>query len=110
MLGGLDVFPGSGWADGSKDVAAYPIDADSPAGAILVRHDHILGGQRLTLNQQAEHIFSHFRVLLTIEKIQLDGVKPPLPKGWRWESVETLPNLALPTVMVKVARLGGLLA
>jgi A/G-specific adenine glycosylase len=110
MLGGLDVFPGSGWADGSKDVAAYPIDADSPAGEILARHDQMLGGQRLTLNQKAEHIFSHFRVLLTIEKIQLDGVKPPLPKGWRWESIETLPNLALPTVMAKVARLGGLLA
>jgi A/G-specific adenine glycosylase len=109
MLGGLDVFPGSGWADGSKEITTYPIEAESAAGQMLVRHDQQDGGQAVRLNQQAEHIFSHFRVVLTVEKIQLDAVTPPLPHGLRWEAIDRLPQLALPTVMVKVARLAGIL-
>jgi len=109
MLGGLDVFPGSGWADGSKEITTYPIEAESAAGQMLARYDQQDGGQAVRLNQQAEHIFSHFRVVLTVEKIQLDAVTPPLPHGLRWEAIDRLPQLALPTVMVKVARLAGFL-
>jgi len=36
-------------------------------------------------------------------------VTPPLPHGLRWEAIDRLPQLALPTVMVKVARLAGFL-
>jgi len=109
MLGGLDVFPGSGWADGSKEITTYPIEAESAAGQMLACYDQQGGGQAVRLNQQAEHIFSHFRVVLTVEKIQLDAVTPPLPHGLRWEAIDRLPQLALPTVMVKVARLAGFL-
>ena len=102
MLGGLDVFPGSAWADGSRQISDYPITPDSPAGQFKSAHQN---GQKL--NQQVEHIFSHFRVILDIEKIEITKAKDDLPTNWRWVAIKDLPEMALPTVMVKTARLAG---
>ena len=105
MLGGLDVFPGSAWADGRVGVVDYPIAEDSPSGQLRARF-----GQGQKLNQQAEHIFSHFRVILDIEKIETAGQTTDLPPQWRWVALADLPKMALPTVMVKTARLAGVWA
>ncbi len=102
MLGGLDVFPGSAWADGSAKICDYPITDDSPAGQFKSAHQT---GQKL--NQQAEHIFTHFRVILDIEKIETDSAVKDLPAHWRWVAIKDLPQMALPTVMVKTARQAG---
>ena len=102
MLGGLDVFPGSAWADGSRQISDYPITDDSAAGQFKAKHQ---ASQRL--NQQVEHIFSHFRVILDIEKIEITTTNDNLPADWRWVAIKDLPQMALPTVMVKTARLAG---
>ena len=102
MLGGLDVFPGSAWADGAAKISDYPITDDSPAGQFKSAHQT---GQKL--NQQAEHIFSHFRIILDIEKIEIASAIKDLPANWRWVAIKDLPQMALPTVMVKTARLAG---
>ena len=102
MLGGLDVFPGSAWADGSAKISDYPITDDSPEGQFKSVHQT---GQKL--NQQAEHIFTHFRVILDIEKIETASATKDLPQHWRWVAIKNLPQMALPTVMVKTARLAG---
>lgn len=104
MLGGLDVFPGSSWADGSAAISDYPIMPESPIGQFRSLHG---SGQKL--NQQAEHIFTHFRVILDIEKIEILDAKPQLPASMRWVAIADLPDLALPTVMVKTARLAGIM-
>ena len=104
-LGGLDVFPGSPWAYGRVGVVDYPIAEDSPSGQFKARF-----GQGQKLNQQAEHIFSHFRVILDIEKIETAGQTTDLPPQWRWVALADLPKMALPTVMVKTARLAGVWA
>ena len=99
---GLDVFPGSAWANGSRQISDYPITDDSAAGQFKAKHQN---SQRL--NQQVEHIFSHFRVILDIEKIEITTTNDNLPADWRWVAIKDLPQMALPTVMVKTARLAG---
>ena len=105
MLGGLDVFPGSAWADGSAKISDYPITDVSASGQFKAAHQT---GQKL--NQQAEHIFTHFRVILDIEKIEIASATKDLPHHWRWVAIKDLPQMALPTVMVKTARLAGVWA
>ncbi|MCE2516303.1 MAG: A/G-specific adenine glycosylase [Alphaproteobacteria bacterium] len=104
MLGGLYVFPGSGWADGSPKVADYPMTSDCGGGIMLDQFGH---GE--TLNTRVEHIFSHFRVILTIQRLRIEAKKPPLPDGLHWVDRGELAAKALPTVMVKVARAAGLI-
>lgn len=110
MLGGLFVFPGSGWADGSPKQEDYPIQEDSAAGRMIAA----LGGGE-TLNTTVEHIFSHFRVILTICRLRLadkGSVKAadvPLPPQVDWVDRDSLDRVALPTVMVKVAVAAGVL-
>ena len=105
MMGGLDVFPGSAWADGSPAITDYPLSPDSPIAALTAAYAQ---GQRL--NQQVEHIFSHFRVILDVEKIDIPEQKPDLPASMRWVAIADLPQLALPTVMVKAAKLAKIMA
>ena len=92
----------SAWADGSAKISDYPITDDSPEGQFKSVHQT---GQKL--NQQAEHIFSHFRIILDIEKIEIASAIKDLPANWRWVAIKDLPQMALPTVMVKTARLAG---
>ena len=110
MLGGLDVFPGSGWADGSSQEKNYPILPESLAGQVLAQSNQVLGqaeqGQVMgrILNETVSHIFSHFRIILTLHHLKFDAEKPALPEGLIWADKAALPDRALPTVMVKVAK------
>jgi A/G-specific adenine glycosylase len=106
MLGGLDVFPGSGWADGSSTRTDYPLMEDSLVGQVMASMTDDKGH---ILNAKTEHIFTHFRVVLTIHRMNLAGVKPDLPSGLTWVAVAQLSDIALPTVMVKVAKTAGLM-
>lgn len=104
MLGGLDVFPSTAWADGSAKVKDYPITPDSIPDQLIKNF-----GLPKILNNQVEHIFTHFKVIIAVHSLKLDAVKPDLPEGLVWAEKTKLSSIALPTVMVKVARLAGLL-
>ena len=97
MLGGMLVFPGSNWADGTPAQSRYPLEDYQAAKRLLE------GGEAVTLNGNVEHIFSHFRVILTVIR-----VKPASGEGWLKVPKNVLAGAALPTVMRKVARLAGL--
>ena len=104
LLGGLDVFPGSAWADGNAKTTQYDLDKTAPLGVFY--HD-AGGGERY--NNSAEHIFTHFKALIDVEKLTLNRSKPDLPAGLRWVKVSDLSTLAMPTVMVKVAKIAQIL-
>ncbi|CAI8431250.1 MAG: Adenine DNA glycosylase [SAR116 cluster bacterium MED-G04] len=97
MLGGMLVFPGSNWADGTPAQSRYPLEDNQAAKRLLE------GGEAVTLNGNVEHIFSHFRVILMVIR-----VKPASGEGWLKVPKNELSGAALPTVMRKVARLAGL--
>ncbi len=100
MLGGLDVFPTSGWLDGSAGVKDYPLDMESDIAKIISNG----GAKQSHLNEKIEHIFTHFRAVLTITLVALDGDTPLLPDGMRWAGSDDFNKAALPTVMVKAAK------
>jgi A/G-specific adenine glycosylase len=99
LLGGLEVFPGNDWPDGG---GATPDDGmvacHQPAAGLLSRF-----GRGVVLNTPVEHVFTHFRVLITVEVIRLEDIRPDLPEGFFWVHRDNLPGRALPTVMVKCA-------
>ena len=98
LLGGMSVFPGSGWEDGSPDRRDYPLHdaeaiafsdtpataggldkskeavafSDTPAWQLLERIDRqaTVKGVRLLLNDQVEHVFTHFRAVLQIMLVE----------------------------------------
>lgn len=102
MLGGMLVFPGSHWADGRPGISDYPVEASATAARLLAAT-----GGGVVLNGQVEHVFSHFRVILTV--IKLSGNADGKTDGnWVRVPKDQLEKAALPTVMRKVARLAGL--
>ncbi|MGU9961510.1 MAG: A/G-specific adenine glycosylase [Candidatus Puniceispirillales bacterium WSBS_2018_MAG_OTU23] len=106
MLGGLDVFPGSDWADGTAKQSQYPINPNTASAEVI----NIYGASGMVvLNENISHIFTHFRVILTVHHLTCRGVRPVLPDGFNWAQKTRLPDMALPTVMVKVARLAKIL-
>jgi adenine-specific DNA glycosylase len=78
------------------------ITGHHPAAALLARF-----GGGAVLNTQVKHVFTHFRVLITIEVIRLEELKPDLPQRFFWVEPKELPRRALPSVMVKCAQAAG---
>ena len=102
MLGGMLVFPGDHWADGRPGKTDYPLDED-PALARLLD-----AGEAEVLNAGVEHVFSHFRVVLTVVRLSLAGPADAATGGsWTVVPKDGLKGAALPTVMRKAARAAG---
>ncbi len=100
LLGGLDIFPTNDWPDGGGLTADQGDITDAhPAWLLLSAF-----GRGARLNQPVDHIFSHFRVLMTVEVITLDAVMPDIPNGFSWAALDDLSKYALPTVMMKCVK------
>ena len=103
MLGGMLVFPGDHWADGSKDKADYPLEEDP------VLADLLDAGETVEVGAKVGHVFSHFRLELTVVKVALeDGwAAPGAAESWLAIPKDELSEAALPTVVRKAARAAG---
>lgn len=104
MLGGMDIFPGTDWPDGESTTEDYPADPENSAGRILKSH-----GDGVLLNTMVEHVFSHFRIILKIYRLEVSSGQALLNSSQRWVHQAEIDDIALPTVMRKVARAGGML-
>lgn len=103
LLGGMLVFPGSDWADGNPRREDYPLTAGMVAADLL---EHAAHCQRL--NEGVDHVFTHFRLTLSIHEALIKA-ETAVPDGYQWVDADSLPRLALPTVMRKVAEAAGLI-
>ena len=105
LLGGLDILPTNDWPDGGGQT---PED-----GMITERHPaHALIsslGRGQILNEEVSHIFTHFRILMKVETITIEGKTPSLADGFFWAAQDELAQRALPTVMVKCLKAARLL-
>lgn len=88
LLGGMMEFPSTAWAEAAPSLATAKREA--PVG------DH---WRRLP--GQVEHTFTHFHLELTV--LRGRDFKSPIINGM-WSTIEGFKNLALPTLMKKVAR------
>jgi len=84
LLGGMSEVPGTAWQDRPPDtpLQAAPLAADwrTAAGPVV-------------------HVFTHFRLELTVYRASVDDV--PAPLGCWWATAESLSSEALPSVMKK---------
>ena len=103
MLGGMLVFPGDHWADGRPGKTDYPLGGDPALAGLLA------SGRAVTLDKKVEHVFSHFRVILTIIRLAIDAPAAGGGSAEPWLTVhrDALESAALPTVMRKAARAAG---
>jgi A/G-specific adenine glycosylase len=90
LLGGMMEFPSTPWTETAPDTA--DLAEHAPAS---VRWRRLAG--------EVEHVFTHFRLVLTVVKgtAKLGGSAD----NGRWCRPDDFAGLALPTVMKKVARL-----
>lgn len=89
MLGGMRALPGSDWHErtGWQRPVAPP-----------------LPGAWATLNRQVEHVFTHFALRLSVERLRVPaGASPPGEGEW-WPRARIV-EAGLPTLFAKVARL-----
>ncbi len=86
LLGGMTEVPGSEWSSRYDDLAAK---AQAPIQASW-----------RTVPGRVVHVFTHFRLELTVYHAMIDGLPPP-PGCW-WSEPQSLPGEALPSVMKKV--------
>ena len=86
LLGGMYMFPSQGW-DPANDA---PLDTLAP-------------GTWTPLSGEVVHVFTHFRLTLTVEARTWPHDDPPPIEG-RWVAPHDFANVALPSVMVKVAK------
>jgi A/G-specific adenine glycosylase len=84
LLGGMMEFPSSDWVEGGEDNVARPFEADWRPLAGDVRHT-----------------FTHFHLVLNILQAE---VADDAGRCGQWWPLDALNDLALPTVMNKVAR------
>tara|TARA_R110000782_G_scaffold78276_3_gene154977 strand:+ start:23197 stop:24276 length:1080 start_codon:yes stop_codon:yes gene_type:complete len=87
MLGGMAGLPGTHWdARGGNGEGAPPLEGDWTA-----------------LNQCVEHVFTHFRLTLTIERLTVAQGVEPQNEG-KWWPLARIDEAGLPTVFAKVVR------
>jgi A/G-specific adenine glycosylase len=86
LLGGMTEVPGSEWSSRYDDLAAK---AQAPIQASW-----------RTVPGRVVHVFTHFRLELTVYHATIDGLLPPT--GCWWSEPLSLPGEALPSVMKKV--------
>ncbi len=88
LLGGMMEFPSSDWQPTETWQEVAP---PSPP----------IEGEWVRLEGRAEHTFTHFHLELVVMKVRLNN----LPKiDGIWQPVDALSDVALPTLMKKVAR------
>lgn len=87
MLGGMAGLPGTAWdRRGETERGAPPLNARWTA-----------------LNRPVEHVFTHFRLTLTVEIARVDGGAEPSGTGLWWPR-DRIAEAGLPTLYAKVAR------
>jgi len=88
MLGGMLEVPGTPWLEHDT--------ADIAAAAFVP-----LPIPFTPLNKPVEHIFSHFCAVITVSTARTDEIPPD---AGAWYALDTVPTLALPTVMKKILK------
>lgn len=88
MLGGMLEVPGTPWLEHDT--------ADTAPAAYLP-----LPVPFTPLNKPVEHIFSHFRAVITVSTARTDETPPD---AGDWYTLDNVPTLALPTVMKKILK------
>lgn len=88
MLGGMRGLPGTAWdkRGQERDLVAPPVP-----------------GQWVALNRSVEHVFTHFALTLTIERLIVHKECQPSDAG-EWWPLRDLVQAGLPTLFAKVAR------
>ena len=92
LLGAMMEFPGTPWS------ALKPDEADWLSAAPAKRNWEMAG--------ELTHVFSHFRLQLTVYTAQLSA-RSQVEAPCVWAELADLKNYALPSVMVKVAALAA---
>lgn len=82
LLGGMAEVPGSEW------------------GAVLTVPDLPLGGDWNSAGPTIEHVFTHFRLLLTVHRGEI-AEEADAPEGYWWSPPDVIAGEALPSVMKK---------
>lgn len=85
MLGGMAGLPDTGWDKG--------IDRDVPP----------LAGDWVALNRPVDHVFTHFRLSLTVERLRVPA-RTALETAGQWWPLDRIGAAGLPTLFAKVAR------
>lgn len=85
MLGGMAGLPDTGWDKGIEREAA-PI-----------------AGEWIALNRPVDHVFTHFRLSLTVKRLRVAPGTAPDMAG-QWWPLERIGEAGLPTLFAKVAR------
>lgn len=106
LLGGMMLFPTTGWPDGSRRQVDYPVEPDSVIGKLQMLYQYQTTPKRL--NASVEHIFSHFELQLSVTFMA--GVRRYEPchddestvGQVIWRPLTDLAGEALPSVMRKV--------
>lgn len=89
MLGGMAGLPGSAWDQRGGGAAAAALPP--------------LGGQWIALNQPVSHVFTHFRLTLTVERLRVATGAEPQGAG-QWWPLDRIGQAGMPTLFAKVAR------
>ena len=90
LLGGMSEFPGAEWIAGPQTDALN----SAPLAAEWVEAGHV------------DHVFTHFSLRLRVMRAEIRATDAP--DGCRWVSIDALPQEALPSLMLKVAKAAGL--
>lgn len=86
MLGGMAGLPGTAW-----DARGGAKGGEPP-----------LPGPWQALNRPVEHVFTHFRLTLTVERLKVSGAASPSAQG-QWWPLAKIADAGLPTVFTKAA-------
>lgn len=100
MLGGMMGFTGSPW-----DARGYGTGGGTGTGKGGAQDgEPPVAGAWTARNRTVEHVFTHFRLILRIERLVVPvGCDAPSEEG-QWWPISQLTEAGLPTVFAKVAR------
>lgn len=90
MLGGMTGLPTSAWDKRDSDKRS-PSKPEPP-----------LAGEWTALNQPVDHVFTHFRLTLTVERLRVTDARPE--GAGQWWPLARIGEAGLPTLFAKVAR------
>ena len=88
MLGGMAGLPGTDW----DSRVGHDVHGAPP-----------LPGDWITLNQPVAHVFTHFRLTLTVQRLRAPSDAVPAGPG-QWWPIDRIEQAGLPTLFAKVAK------
>ncbi len=94
LLGGMMEVPGTPWRESPWSESEALTQVPGPA-------------EWESLNGQVTHVFTHFRLTLSVWKARPDRAAWQIPREARWVERQDLDAEALPSVMRKVVRLAA---